>query len=257
MGGCNDLIEFHEKNGQWICIQPEYKSSNPHDRSNKLLYGKWPDGSDGGEGKDSSKILDMMAEYDKKDFLMCCGSHAGSDTDKNAFGVVQGHAYTILSVVQNVAGSQKDMLQLRNPWGSGEWKGDWSDKSDMWSKHPDIKQALDPEFAEDGTFWIEAHDFFRNYSSVMVCCKDMGKNRVKKEKQSQKEDAVSQVEKPKKKKDGFKKPTSLSDATAEIHAEMLELKRLLENLESNWLQIRNVVAETRQIVKTSVVVSQG
>ena len=30
-------------------------------------------------------------------------------------------------------------LQLRNPWGSFEWKGDWGDGSDMWTQHPNAK----------------------------------------------------------------------------------------------------------------------
>eukprot|EP00971_Amphidinium_carterae_P330932 6464241-Amphidinium_carterae.1 len=28
---------------------------------------------------------------------------------------------------------------------SGEWKGDWSDKSDMWEKNPTVKKALNYE----------------------------------------------------------------------------------------------------------------
>jgi len=26
------------------------------------------------------------------------------------------------------------LVKLRNPWGGGEWKGDWSDESYLWTK---------------------------------------------------------------------------------------------------------------------------
>ena len=46
-----------------------------------------------------------------------------------------GHAYTLLSAAQLTLsnGQQVNLVKLRNPWGSGEWKGDWSDKSPLWT----------------------------------------------------------------------------------------------------------------------------
>jgi hypothetical protein len=32
------------------------------------------------------------------------------------------------------------LMQLRNPWGEGEWKGRWADKSSLWTKR--IKAKL-------------------------------------------------------------------------------------------------------------------
>mmetsp|Transcript_43880 Transcript_43880/g.121994 ORF Transcript_43880/g.121994 Transcript_43880/m.121994 type:complete len:759 (-) Transcript_43880:115-2391(-) len=175
----SDLVEFMLNQGSWICLVPDFRSSNPHDKSNGMFYKNWPDGTSGDQGRPGSTVLKLLAEYDQKNYLMCCGSHAGSDKDLNSFGVVQGHAYTIIAVELNVAGSGFDMLMLRNPWGTGEWTGDWSDQSDMWTRYPNVKKTLGYEFADDGIFWIEASDFFKNYSSVMVCCKSMPKSRAK------------------------------------------------------------------------------
>lgn len=37
------------------------------------------------------------------------------------------------------------LMQLRNPWGEGEWKGRWSDKSPLWTKR--IKAKLNLQVA--------------------------------------------------------------------------------------------------------------
>mmetsp|Transcript_59395 Transcript_59395/g.159040 ORF Transcript_59395/g.159040 Transcript_59395/m.159040 type:complete len:723 (-) Transcript_59395:66-2234(-) len=177
-----NLREYVQNSGSWTVIQPGFKSANPHDK-HEYLYGSWPDGATGDQAKHWSSVLKLMAEYDQKDYIMCAGTHAGSDKDVSSFGIVQGHAYTVISVQLNVAGSGRDMLELRNPWGTGEWKGDWSDESDLWKRYPRIKQALNFEFEDDGIFWMEAKDFFENYSTVQVCLKTMPKSRGKKARQ--------------------------------------------------------------------------
>lgn len=240
--GCRDLLEFHQsKTGEWICVRPEYKSCNPHGAANRMLYGKWPDGTNGTSGRSWNEVLKLMAEYDAKDYLICCGSHAGSDTDSNTFGIVQGHAYTVLTVARDVAGSGRDLLQLRNPWGSGEWKGDWSDQSDLWSSHPQVKEVLDYEPAKDGVFWIEARDFFQNYSSVMVCCKDMGKNRAKAQhKKRHPKTAEGSGE------EAGRSSAAAADATAELLRQAKKLREAMEEIRSSWLQVKETVRSLRE-----------
>ena len=58
-------------------------------------------------------------------------------------------------------------MKLRNPWGSFEWKGDWSDNSDCWT--PELKQRLGLVDADDGTFWMAFDDFKRYFSRVQIC----------------------------------------------------------------------------------------
>jgi hypothetical protein len=45
-------------------------------------------------------------------------------------GIVQNHAYAVLRVeyVTDEQGVKHQLLQLRNPWGRGEWTGAWYDK---------------------------------------------------------------------------------------------------------------------------------
>lgn len=60
-------------------------------------------------------------------------------------GLVAGHMYSILQVRR--AGATLGMggvklLKLRNPWGTFEWKGAWSDGSKEWTAHPAIKREV-------------------------------------------------------------------------------------------------------------------
>lgn len=59
-----------------------------------------------------------------------------------------------------IGGKDYKMIQIRNPWGRGEWKGDWSDKSELWSKHPAVKKALEYEDKDDGAFWMLGAQFW-------------------------------------------------------------------------------------------------
>lgn len=102
-------------------------------------------------------------------------------------GLAAGHAYSILSAVDvtdtpqvgfgdlkvdmNVTGGAKHfkLVKLRNPWGTFEWKGDWSDKSPLWKKHPHIAKKLKFEDADDGCFWMTYEDFSQIYTRINVC----------------------------------------------------------------------------------------
>ena len=67
-------------------------------------------------------------------YAMVASSNPGSDTNKSESGVVQGHAYTFLNATHLNIGTQKvKLVQLRNPWGIGEFKGRWSDYDKGWN----------------------------------------------------------------------------------------------------------------------------
>jgi len=97
--------------------------------------------------------------------LLGCGSGAGKDTDISDLGIVQGHAYSILRV-EEVEGNR--LVQLRNPWGSTEWKGKWSDgDKDSWTQK--MKKKLDYKNGNDGSFWMAFEDFVNHYRCVYTC----------------------------------------------------------------------------------------
>ena len=53
-------------------------------------------------------------------------------------GLYAGHEYSLLKLelVRNKSNKVIQMVHLRNPWGYGEFNGDWSDSSSLWNTIP-------------------------------------------------------------------------------------------------------------------------
>ena len=51
--------------------------------------------------------------------------------------------------------------------------GDFDDDGPGWDEYPQIKAELKPTVADDGIFWLTKQEFFRYYTTVYVCAKDM------------------------------------------------------------------------------------
>lgn len=77
-------------------------------------------------------------------------------------GLVGGHVYSVLRVVE--AGGEM-LVCCRNPWGTGEWSGKWSDEDGAWTD--ELKKACGWTDAKDGTFWMSIQDFVANSGGVM------------------------------------------------------------------------------------------
>ncbi|KAL0221484.1 hypothetical protein RCL1_001338 [Eukaryota sp. TZLM3-RCL] len=105
-----------------------------------------------------------MIEYIKRGYLLGAGSPSGKDTDISRFGIVQGHAYSILQCVEV---DNLQLIKLRNPWGGEEWNGDFSDNSNKWT--PKLKKRLELVAADDGTFWMTFQDFVVHFATLYVC----------------------------------------------------------------------------------------
>jgi calpain-15 len=82
-----------------------------------------------------------------------------------AGGLVPGHAYSIINIVEALGNK---LVNIRNPWGSFEWDGAWSDHSAKWT--PDMIKEVKPVLDDnDGTFWMCFEDFVKHFSGLNVC----------------------------------------------------------------------------------------
>ena len=83
-----------------------------------------------------------------------------SNLDIEEVGLSPGHAYTVLGVheLDGPRGKEK-VVRLRNPWGNGEWNGDWSDSSSTWNSATKLKVSHIKK--DDGDFYMSYNDFIK------------------------------------------------------------------------------------------------
>lgn len=125
--------------------------------------------------------------------LLSCheaGFLMGVATAKGGDGLVGGHAYSVLDVIElndMLVGEQQSMtdflkgspvrkkqrtsirlVRIRNPWGKKEWKGEWSASSDQWTKA--LRRRLgDKSYAKgDGTFFMAYEDMLQRFHHMDV-----------------------------------------------------------------------------------------
>jgi len=97
---------------------------------------------------------------------MCASINSSSGENKRTDGLVAGHAYTVIELVE-VEGVK--LVKLRNPWGNSfEWNGKWGDNSSSWDENPEIKEQVGLSVAEDGIFHMENCDFMSKYDEIGV-----------------------------------------------------------------------------------------
>eukprot|EP00939_MAST-03C_sp_MAST-3C-sp1_P002216 g2216.t1 len=96
-----------------------------------------------------------------------CSIRSAKGESVLASGLIAGHAYSILRqcALDLKSGEKAHLIELRNPWGMHEFTGEWSDKDERW-KDPFIRNQLDFEPDEDGSFWMSLEEFLRTFDDV-------------------------------------------------------------------------------------------
>jgi calpain-15 len=88
------------------------------------------------------------------------GRKAGSPTAAHLTGGSSSSSNTTSTTVR--------LVQIRNPWGSKEWKGDWSAQSVQWTQK--LRQRLPDSWRQgDGTFFMSFEDMLQNFHHMDVC----------------------------------------------------------------------------------------
>ena len=114
----------------------------------------------------ANEIWNKMKESQSKGFVMTAGTSGDvSNLDIEEVGLSPGHAYTVLGVheLDGPRGKEK-VVRLRNPWGNGEWNGDWSDSSSKWNSATKLKVSHIKK--DDGDFYMSYNDFIKYYVTM-------------------------------------------------------------------------------------------
>ncbi|CAG9327882.1 unnamed protein product [Blepharisma stoltei] len=116
----------------------------------------------------SDALWSKMLNFYENGYLMGAGSpeNPQGDLAVSENGIVQGHAYAILNIIE-LDGER--LINLKNPHGQygTEWRGDWCDSSFKWTKK--FKEKLKFEEKDDGIFWMCLDDFVWEYKSLYIC----------------------------------------------------------------------------------------
>ncbi|XP_029683425.1 calpain-3-like isoform X2 [Takifugu rubripes] len=119
-------------------------------------------------------ILEQVVPLDQSFDEEYCGLFHFRETSANRVlsnGLVQGHAYTVTGVKQLMSqGRQVNLVRLWNPWGQGEWNGDWSDESRLWNTVSSEDREMCHHMQNDGEFWMALEDFCRFFADLDICC---------------------------------------------------------------------------------------
>jgi hypothetical protein len=108
------------------------------------------------------EIWNKLNEGEKKGYIMTAGTSGDTyNLDLEENGLVPGHAYTVVKVKEfTTSYGNVRLVNMRNPWGNGEWSGDWCDASSRWNL---VSEGRPQSRKNEGSFWMSIEDFCKYY----------------------------------------------------------------------------------------------
>ena len=120
--------------------------------------------------KEEAKINDFWASLvhaDQHNYCIMVASQGQGEQD-NEFGIISGHAYSVISVHALCMGDETvRLVKVRNPWGHHEWLGDWCDNSELWTDA--FREQVGCTIEDDGIFHMTVEDFLTHFRSTSFC----------------------------------------------------------------------------------------
>jgi hypothetical protein len=115
----------------------------------------------------------LLNDADDKNYLICadisCDINPKMQLFTTSMGLIQNHAYSVISIIEleTQNGEIEKLLKIRNPWGSLEWNGDWSDHSPLWTDN--LKKEAGYSKSDDGSFFMNFKDFLKFFTTSYIC----------------------------------------------------------------------------------------
>ncbi|KAM9718055.1 calpain-5 [Menidia menidia] len=119
----------------------------------------------------------LFKVQERKSLITCSIRPAEGETVESVLdcGLVRGHAYGVTAVrkVRRPASGGNPrlfMVRMRNPWGTSDWKGAWSQGSEQWRQLSRAEREKMGLIVRDvGEFWMDFQDFCLHFTDVVVC----------------------------------------------------------------------------------------
>ena len=107
------------------------------------------------------ELWKMIKTFDMNNYAMCTGSNL------DVKGITKSHAYTLIGVYEFILSGEKvRLVQIRNPWGCGEWSGSWSDSDPRWTTN--LRRELSHVSKDDGIFFMPFEEFSQIFIHTFV-----------------------------------------------------------------------------------------
>ncbi|XP_039997575.1 calpain-5-like [Xiphias gladius] len=123
----------------------------------------------------------LAKAHESKALITCSIRPVEGETVESVLdcGLVRGHAYGITAVRKVRLGkkllktggiSRLFMVRMRNPWGTTDWTGAWSQRSQQWQQMSRAEREKMGLVVRDvGEFWMDFEDFCHYFTDVVVC----------------------------------------------------------------------------------------
>jgi hypothetical protein len=173
------FAKYNPREKKWI---PQHSNSPRGDASSQVVW-QVPFPKVGG-GKNSGgdnmeltrdELFQCMCAWDNANYIIGTSTESVSHkSDEKDEGLVDCHAYSVLEAIKCVAGTDIDLIKVRNPWSKGEIQsGMFDDDGPGWDKYPQIKKHLNPVEADDGIFWVTKKEFFKFFNTIYLSASSM------------------------------------------------------------------------------------
>ncbi|XP_061817090.1 calpain-5 [Nerophis lumbriciformis] len=133
-------------------------------------------------GDERKALFQMLAKaHEHKALITSSIRPAEGETVESVLdcGLVRGHAYGVTAVrkvwrgekLLKATGTCRLFLaRMRNPWGTTDWTGAWSQRSQEWQQMSRAEREKIGLVVRDvGEFWMDFEDFCRYFTDVVVC----------------------------------------------------------------------------------------
>ncbi|CAD7937027.1 unnamed protein product [Amoebophrya sp. A120] len=116
------------------------------------------------------KMIEYLRLAERNHYPICAvGVHGTGMEHKREDGLIDGHAYSVLQVldVNCLDGKMRTLVKLRNPWGDfHEWEGPFGDEHEAsWKLVKDNGKGIRNKQL-DGIFWMEAPAFLAYFTHI-------------------------------------------------------------------------------------------
>ncbi|CAJ1330152.1 unnamed protein product [Effrenium voratum] len=126
------------------------------------------------------EFFETLCEHASNKHVLTCSAAVKKGRNKSEWkekGLVTYHIYSILRVLKENLddGTPIRLVEARNPWAWGEWKGDWCDsgskkgESGKWAENPQLRERVLGKGGVDGAFFMCFEDWVHYFTNVSVC----------------------------------------------------------------------------------------